>query len=373
MSRDRSSWVDALGDRAGPLAHAALRFADPAPRGAEAIAAVADAIDALAHDPDAPEHTDATLIETAGALFGLVLLDRYPGRHVQRDRDHRIQLGAYGSFDPFAAIDRALDAEDPIASFRESVGMAESEAHGTGPVARVVRAFHELSGRTISRRWELELVLDDGVEVDLRAVFRATSTLDQSAVDRAVGKVVSLLEGSAPALAWADANDRILPRLVGPSFVESSHGADVWRLPWCGDVCVALQLRYEGRMRYVREREVDAWIAEGANPIERAVERLAARSERARFARIDFDEGALVMARTGDGLDAARALLPGLGGVLEPELGRDVWLAVPHRDTLLASAHEALLRRHADDAYRRAPHPISREPFALAARITPRR
>ena len=208
-------------------------------------------------------------------------------------------------------------------------------------------------------------MLDDGVEVDLRAVFRATRELDASAVDRAVGKVVALLEGSAPEIEWADARDRILPRLVGPSFVETSRDADVWLAPWAEDVRVALQLRFEGRLRYVREREVDAWIAEGADPIARAIERLALRSDAARFARIDFDEGALVVARTGDGLDAARALLPGLSAVLEPELGRDVWLAVPHRDTLLASANEALLRRHADEAYRRAPHPISREPVRL--------
>lgn len=359
------SWIDALGDRAGPLAAAARRFRQPTPRGADAIAAIADAIDALAHDPAAPASADDALIEGAGALFALVLLDRYEGRHVQREKDHRILLGAWGSFDPFGAIDRALDADDPTASFRESVGSAEAEARGEGVIARVVRSFCELSGRRVASRFELELELDDGVEVDLRAVFRATESLDRSAVDRAVGKVVSLLEGSAPEVPWEDAAERILPRLVGPTFVDSSQGADVWLAPWAEDVCVALQLRYEGRMRYVREREVDAWIADGASPIQRAIERLAARSEMARFARIDFDEGPLVVARTGDGLDAARALLPGLSAVLEPELGRDVWLAVPHRDTLLASADEALIRRHAEDAYRRAPHPISREPVRL--------
>ncbi len=365
------SWVDALGERAGPLADAARRFSklymqgQPLPRGGDAIAAIADAIDALAHDPSAPDDADTTLIETAGALFALVLLDRYPGRHAARERDHRVLLGAWGSFDPFAAIDQALDAEEPFASFRDSVAAAEAEALGRGPVSRVVRAFCELSGRTLAERFELEVVLEDGIEVDLRSVFRATSTLDQAAVDRAVAKVVALLEGSSRTIRWEDACDRILPRLVGPTFVESAQQANVWLAPWAEDVSVALQLRFEGRMRYVRESEVDAWVAEGARPVHRAVERLAARSESARFARIDLDEGVLVVARTGDGLDAARALLPGLSAVLEPELGHEIWIAVPHRDTLLASANESLLRRHADDAYRRAPHPISREPVRL--------
>jgi len=92
---------------------------------------------------------------------------------------------------------------------------------------------------------------------------------------------------------------------------------------------------------------------------------------------VDTDAGPLVVARTGDGLDAARLLLPTLPDVLRPELGDAVVAAIPHRDVLYACPRadapiEALAARAAD-ASARAPHPITARLFDLSPRgLSPR-
>ncbi|MEZ4335273.1 MAG: hypothetical protein R3B82_01480 [Sandaracinaceae bacterium] len=107
-----------------------------------------------------------------------------------------------------------------------------------------------------------------------------------------------------------------------------------------------------------------------------AIENLADRSAGARFGTVDTEGGPIVFARTGDGLDAARILLPTLHAVLAPELGDAFLAAIPHRDVLLACAdtprlREALLARARDDAAR-APHRITDRLFRVDAdRLAP--
>ncbi len=367
-----NDWIDALGDRAGSLAAPARRFAErrmlPLPQGTAAIEAIADAVDRLAHDPAASDEEDHALVQEAGALLGLVLVEHFGGRHAQRDDDHRVLLGPYGSFDPFAAIDAALDAVEPSEKLRERIRRAEAEGQGTGPIAQVLRAFEAaLIDRGlpygIVDRFDLEVSLDGGIEIDLRRVAEATDDLDDAAVRAAADRIVGLLPGAGGGAltAWSEARDRVLPRLVGRPLLErlGARAADLYLRAIGHDVRVALQLRYEGRSRYARRDEVTRWRDEGGLPYARALERLAQLSTSARFACVEGDEGRWIVGRTGDGLDSARLLLPTLHPVLARELPEPIYAAAPHRDTLLASSDPKLLRRRAQDAFARAPHPIS--------------
>jgi hypothetical protein len=100
-----------------------------------------------------------------------------------------------------------------------------------------------------------------------------------------------------------------------------------------GELRLALVLRFDGRARFVRLSERRHWPSD-AHAV--ALANLAKRSRAARLLHVDAEEGSFVLARSGDGLDAARLLLPGLHDVLAPELGSPFVAAVPHRDALLA-------------------------------------
>jgi len=100
------------------------------------------------------------------------------------------------------------------------------------------------------------------------------------------------------------------------------------------------------------------------------VRNLARASAGARLLRCDDDNGVLVVAKTGDGLDSSRILLPGLHDVLAPELGSPFAVAVPHRDALFAcaiSSPRALgeLRERAAREAERAAQSITPELFAI--------
>jgi hypothetical protein len=123
----------------------------------------------------------------------------------------------------------------------------------------------------------------------------------------------------------------------------------------------------------VRRDELDRWAVSPADALALALENLAARSASARFARVDTTFGPLVVARSGDGLDGARLLLPTLHAVLAPELGSPFLAAAPHRDALWACAREpaslraAFAERVREDAAR-APHRIGDGLFLVSHR-----
>jgi hypothetical protein len=384
-----AEWIDGLGEKAGPLGPAARRFAreqgvDPFPRGPDGLRKLAELLDRFLDQPDASAQQESAFVEGAGAMLGLVLLDQLGGPgHRQREGTHRVALGRYGFFDPFGAIEASLEADAPRRELSGRVAMAEAEAAGNGPVARVVRSFERVlcerrPHRAIREQHELQLVLDDGSEVDLQRVADSTRDQDESACESAAARLVSMLPeagGQAPGVPWEEARDRLLPRLVGQSFLEQldSQGASQDTLATealAADVHVALVLSYEGRVRYVRRDELDRWEADESEAHALAVRNLAKRSEQARFARVETEAGPLVIARTGDGLDAARLVLPGLYKVLAAELTPPLLAAVPHRDTLLAcGGHEpqivrALRERSRADA-QRAPHRISEALFEV--------
>jgi uncharacterized protein YtpQ (UPF0354 family) len=133
-----------------------------------------------------------------------------------------------------------------------------------------------------------------------------------------------------------------------------------------GDVHLSLQLRYGTRARYVRRAEVDAWALAKCDARGRAVENLVSKS---RELRVEHVEDGLLRIRQGDGLDGARLLLPDLQARLA-KLGPGTWLAAaPHRDVLLLAGESAgdALRRRAQEAARRAPHPVSPAVFIVTS------
>ena len=334
-------------------------------RGAEGIRWLTATLDDFAHDDEAPPDDDGRFIEGAGAFLGLLLVDHLGGTCASRDRAHEVQLGALpapGSFDPFAAIDAALDANDPHQALVAALREAETEARGEGPTSRCVVAFRAALAeahpeRRIERRFGLDLTLDDGTEIDLERLRAAEDPLD------AARRLVSLLPGgTARQLSWIDARSRLFPRLVGQGFVDGlgDRGDALQLRPLVGEVHVALQLRYEGRSRFVRRDEVDAWLAAGHDPAHMALANLSDAAGRLDVRSLDDGLFALT---TGDALDATRLLLPRLADELEPRLGRPFLAAVPHRDVLLLApddlAAERALAAHARELHARAPHGIA--------------
>ncbi|MEM6957258.1 MAG: hypothetical protein AAF411_24900 [Myxococcota bacterium] len=379
MSRD-AHWLS--DSRGGPLAAAAAAFAQwrgiaDVASGTQAVRALADTLDDFAHDEAAPPSDDERFIEGGGAFLGMVLIAHHGGTHTKKGTEHRVLLGEHGCFDPFSAIDAALDADEPGQELSSRLRLAGAEAEGTGRVARVVRHFamalSTQSPRSIRARFDYEVVLDDGVEVDLKRVGESTVDQGESAVAQGVRKLVDMLEGAGKHAEWSDVHAFIVPRLVARAFLDELAGAGRGELASraiASDVCWTLQLRRDGRARYLRADEVARWREDAFATSQR---NLARHSQGARFAHVDGDEGSLVIARTGDGLDSARLLLPTLRDVLEPELGRPFIAAVPHRDTLLAARAEdaALLQSRADDLKARAPHAISARLFQIDDQLRP--
>lgn len=367
--------------RGGPLCDAADAFVqwrggEPAPAAA-AVAWLSGHLDDFAHDDDAPPSDDERFVEGGGAFLGMVLVTAREGRHARRGTDHRVLLGEHGSFDPFGAIDASLDADEPRRELAERLRFAEDEAQGLGPTSRVVAAFAEAlaaapAPRRLKERFDLEVVTDDGIEVNLSRAAETTRDQSPDALALAVGKLVSMLPGNSEdgeTNTWEELSPRLVPRLVTEAFAqelkETGRG-ELATWPLGHKVRVALQARFETRARYIRKDEVAAWD-EDAYAV--ALTNLAGQSAGARFAALDIEHGPLVVARTGDGLDSARILLPSLALVLEAHLGETFVVATPHRDTLLAAPDtdegRRLLRARASDLAARAPHAICNELFRI--------
>jgi hypothetical protein len=360
-------------EAAGPFTAALERFLSHhrgAPEtlgaGPEGLRRLADAIEAWAEDGD--EDGDDAFVEGAGAALALLLLDHLgEGRHRAREGTHRLQLGRYGSIDPFAIVDACLDADDVRATLSAGVRAAEAEARGEDGHGRIRRHLEAALGERLDafgpRAW-----MADGTELDLERLRAATDGERDAFVEAAVGRVVSLLQSPGPRSLEVE---RLFPRLVGPAFEAAPRGAAHGRL--ClqpaldGALRVGLVLAYEGRARYVREDELEAAGVSARDALLEALQNLAATAGRARFGEVETSEGPMVVARSGDGHDAARVLLPPLREVLEPSLGVDIVVGVPHRDALWATAPagRGALAARCRREFRRAPHPVRETPLVL--------
>lgn len=372
-----ADWLTALRDVGGRLVQAALEFGDsrpphPSKGGATGVRWLAEQLEL--HLEQA-EHLvdDQRFIEGAGALLGLLLIEHLGGRTTERDGVHGVQVGPFGWFDPFEAVEEALAAEDPRRCLSERLAIAEREASGSGPVSRIVKLFTEVleSERPdlcVESQFGLTVDLNNGASVDLRRLERVAQAQDDRSTIEAARRIIGMIPGgSGPeATSWSGAASRIMPRLVSERFLRSLPSEQILHAEALGaDVHLALQLRYEARSRYLGRAEVDAWAIPRGEPRQRAIENLVSHS---RELRLEPISERVVRVCQGDGLDAARLLLPDLAARLT-RLGRCCeWLAAaPHRDVLLLAEDEAVdqLAALASDAAGRAPHPISTALFEV--------
>ncbi len=365
-------WIDRVAEQAGPLTTVAHRFAQT-----HGLAFDRDAQSTLIGLARSIERYDSdddqALIEGAGAVLGVILIAHFNGRHRSRGPKHRCELSRHITFDPFAAIERVLDADDVRRELAHQVQLAESEARHQGPVSRVITELDqqlESAGlpHRISEVFDTTAWLGPDIEVDLSRVIEATH--EGASVERAVRRVVDSLShaGNREALPWKDARTRMLPRVVNTAFLSTlpNDGQHLWSEAVGPGLHVTLVLSYERRARYVRNDEINSWGVTPATARREALKRLAERSSGTRLGRVETEHGAMVIAKTGDGLDSARVLLPGMRELLSQELGASFLVALPHRDTLIACADEphllvAAVQAHAERESRRAPHAISEQ------------
>src|SRR5690606_7330319 len=135
-----------------------------------------------------PTTDEDAFLEGAGALLGLLLLEHLgEGRYDREGERHGLRVGPH-FFDPFAALEAAIEAPRPRAELSRWVGEAEAEARGEGPTARVVAAFTRRLAQarpelSVSSGSGLRLTLSGGVEVDLERVARATDGAPGAALD----------------------------------------------------------------------------------------------------------------------------------------------------------------------------------------------
>ncbi|HJK97335.1 MAG TPA: hypothetical protein RMF84_08950 [Polyangiaceae bacterium LLY-WYZ-14_1] len=352
-----------------------------------------------------PEERERRFIEGAGALLAAILAEHLGPDSVRPlpggDGTVRLGLGRAGAFDPFAAIDGVLDDPRPVRrSLAEAVRRAEDEAAGRGSIARTALAFETLlqrdrPGRRVAVFAGTHLELDDGTEVDLGRVLQATEGRPEDARWAAVGRVVAALPSSRgrqrapdeppPAVdPWPAVERDLVPRLVGPAFLRElgPRADELYRQPFRKELGleVAFLVQAAGRGRFVLRREVADWGVDDGVLRSTAISNLRARSARVHLRREPLvpAEAPIVVARSGDALDTARLLLPdfrqGLGDALG---GTDhLWVALPHRDVVLAASGtapatvlRALATRVRSD-HDTAPHPITPEVFRVS--LSPR-
>jgi len=391
-------WLtDSLRTRASVLAPAAERFlrgwlgdeASAFRGGARGLILLCDHMEHWLGLDAVDEEAERGFVEGAGALLGVLLLDHVGqtahATHVVRGGVHRLRLGQHGFFDPFVAVDRALDAASVRDELARQVALAEAEAALRGPISRVVSTLllalaHKRPDLTLADHFDLTLWLESAdesgpLELDLTRAVESTREQNIDAVHAVVDKLLSMLPGGADvALDFADARTRLVPRLArGESLRElgTGHGA-LFGKQLTEELVVALLVEYQGRARYVKNRELEDWGVRPERALELAIDNLSLRSERTRIACTSTDHGPLWVARTGDGRDSARVLLNSLYEALTEKLGAHLFVSIPHRDTFFACAgdNEALVqelaRRTAHDAAR-APHRLSARLFKLTA------
>ncbi len=371
-----AEWLKALEDVGGRLVPAARVFVDSEPPSAPAggtsgVRWLATRLEDFV-DRETDDGQDDRFVEGAGAFLGLLLIDHLGGRARERDGSHRVQLGRFGWFDPFVAIQDSLDAEDPRACLADYLAAAEREASDDGPVSRVVRTFAdaldtERPDLGIESQFELTVDLSNGASVDLTSLERVARDEDPTAATDAARRIISLLPGAREeeATPWHEAVSRLLPRLVSEQFLDSLPGDRPLHTELLGaDIHVALQLRYGSRARYLRDTEVYAWPVSHAAVQRQALENLAGKS---RSLRLEPVAEGVMRVRQGDGLDGARLVLPDLAARLA-RVQPGTWVAsAPHRDILLLAPQRGVeaLATYAEDAARRAPHPISGTLFEI--------
>lgn len=370
-----SDWLNALSDRAGPFVGAAAAFApsDALP-GADGIQWLAHAIKVHIENAEG-EDAERAFLEGSGALLAALLLQHLPSaRHARIAERHVLCIGNYGIFDPFRAMEEVLDAASPRKVLAAKLREAEAEAVDKGPVSRVFIAFRDALAEQrpdlhATSHDAFEMTLNDGTRVDLVRVITSTRDSDDPHVATAVRKLVQALprDGQA-ALPWETARNDLMPRIVGPRFLQDLQAQTTGQpftlalAPLIDELSITFVLQGDGRARFVRANELDAWKVSLADARAIAIDNLRDKHAPVKL----IQDGPLWFTQSGDGLDSSRILTP---DIFEPLLRQlpDARVAIPHRDALLfapASA-QATLETRTKQAFEKAPHPISARVFAF--------
>jgi hypothetical protein len=348
-------------DPGGLFVRAALAFLEPrldAPLGRDADGVRRLTTLIVRHAYEGDGDADESFIEGCGAALGLLVADALSGTTCSRGGRHAVLVGDHGTFDPFTVVRAALDADDPREVVALGLEEAEREADGRGPVAASLRAFlraleHIGIEAKIVDRLALDVVLDDGTEVDLSRIRAAGDAGD--AVARHLARMLGAR--STDGEGFVEVRERILPRVVGDAFLArlGDKAPALAQQRIADGLHLALIAHYGDRARFVRHDELEAGGEALHDACRLALLRLAHRS-----ASLSFQaDGETVMLASRDGLDAARILLPALPGLLVDTLGHDPFVSAPHRDLLLASRDAGVLRALTRDAFARAPHGVS--------------
>lgn len=320
--------------------------------GEAGVCALSELLLDFAEKDDATELQTWEFVEGTGALLSLLLAHHMkPSRMVSRNGAHRLQLGAYGWFDPFGAIEHVLGSDDVKRAFARRLALAEAEAEGGGPVARVQR---ELSRQLdlahadlhVSDVFEYDVVLSNGTKISLEPVVTSTISGGMGTVSKAVSQLIALLTtGTDHAeVTWEQAHQAVFPRLIARDYLEGlgeklNPESQICVEEFGADVVIALVFRYPDRVKFLSEQALAQWRVTKADAQHVALENLMACSVAVRCSSMDTKHGSMLRVRHGDGLDAARLLLPDLYWLLSDKLGAaSVAVGIPHRDSLLAVA-----------------------------------
>ena len=233
----------------------------------------------------------------------------------------------------------------------------------------------------MARGFELDVELTDGTQVDLR---RLTTGLgwphtsdDLRRLARDTERLVAMLPRRAAAgharlaspAEVADCLARLLPRPVAVGFARDlPEGVQLASTPLHDEVLLAYVEQHAGRARFVRADEL---LQLGGAPVVHAaaLHNLRQRSARMRFEPLSEAGCTWLAGKTGDGLDAARIVLPEAHQHARTSLPDAAIAVVPHRDTILFAPQRdtQALERYARDLLARAPHPISARALPLLA------
>jgi len=387
-----TDWLAALKTRSGPLMPAARSFIrthcpaleGSSPSSATLLRELARCMQRFLTIEVVEEEAERAFVEGAGALLGMILIVHVgDASHAVRGQQHRVRLRKYGFFDPFLAIDRALDAEHVRKGLAQEVVLAEAEAQGTGPTARIVRGLAMALERrgsdfVICDQFEGYVVLQstlDGskIELDLQRGIDTTRDQSEEAAERVVQRYLSMLPG-APSLGEGahSLRSRLLPRIVRSDVIAdlSMSGQSVlFSLAWVGELAIAVVVQEPGRARYLRQSELADLELDAPSLVALARSNLEACAGEMRLVPSREIAGAFV-ARTGDGRDSARLLLPLMYERLRDKLGPLLCIGLPHRDTFFVCSAEdnqavhGISTRTAEDAAR-APHRLCSHLFLL--------
>ena len=385
-------WITAsLRQRAGALAPVAESFLDgwlgadagQYRGGRDGLVALCRQLERFMYRADVDDESERRFVEGAGALLGVLLIEHIGDAcHAAQGSAHRVRLGASGFFDPFEAVDRVLDAPCIRSELAREVERAEAEARCTGPISRVVSSL-----RSALARERPDLQIEEQFECKLK-LRHLPARRHPRARPQARGREHARSGGArggerhAPTAIAAARRTRQRPRDRGceAAYAASAGagrcgarpvGAGAERAARRGPCPTSWWWRCWSSTRAVRATCVRAkstgWGMAAEEAFALAMDNLRARSERARIVREQADHGPTYIARTGDGRDSARVLLPELYTELAERVGPEVCIAVPHRDTFMVcdGSKAALVQRLAQ----RAAEDAARAPHALSARV----